>query len=191
MRSTWSFPVFCFIIFQTLLQSACHEISIHNGKLPAELQAQSRQLDGVYRGSFAGQNSQIQIQTLQGKPQISFEYAEGNHPFGRACEFAVGDLSQLHLEKVENIENENPSQKISSTFQFEAKNCDIPLAAHELTVQAEKVDSHIELTLQLLEKEETQRVCDWTSSPEQLLPQPPCRWIPQPVYFAGHYSKDL
>jgi hypothetical protein len=77
----------------------CREVTINDGRVPAEYLTQAKQLEGHYKGSFDGKRAEIEIYFEGDRPFIRYTDSRGNDPLDANCNSKIDLLQSIVLFK--------------------------------------------------------------------------------------------
>lgn len=87
-----------------LALSGCKEITIKDGRVPAEYLAQAKAMEGTYYGSFDGKRAQIKIRFEGDLAVLDYSDSYGTDPIDPNCHSKIDLLKKVVLHKKDGQE---------------------------------------------------------------------------------------
>ncbi len=170
-----------FLFFSALILSACNEVAVEDGVVPAEYAGYVKPYLGTYYGQVEGKQTEITISMSNNTPEVTVRNAEGNDITGSSCRSRVGLLKRI---KAEDIGNKNYVLE-RATFALDPGFCMIQ--GREV---AFNFKSSNEFRLEILERED-RRICPPPrNGPPGTGPiDEPCDEFGTVTYLTGHFRK--
>lgn len=79
----------------------CNGMTVHDGRMPADLSSQSDQISGLYDGRFAGQSGQMRISMIDDRPVLIWLGENGSDILDQRCSSQVGALREVRWREAD------------------------------------------------------------------------------------------
>lgn len=163
-----------------LLFSACQEIEIEDGRIPAQYLEQAQQLVGDYPGVMEREAATLTI-ALDGDKLI---LTANRDLLGGACESSIGDLLAIR-----GRERDGVTELRSAKFAFDANQCSFNVEGNRLNFTVRQRNGNIELNASILERSELRRICRPQCDPWGRCDDN-CEYERDDYYLTGRFTKS-
>jgi hypothetical protein len=148
-----------------------NSIDIKNGSLPDAYLPQTKKYEGIYRGLFESNPSQIELRIQGNIPQIIYTDNDGHEILDQSCHSKIGQLQKLIL-----TDEKNKFLNSQAYFAFDPGNCK-NIRGRELILS---FISEKSFTLEILNETRQTLLCR---------PHGGCHSTYRNIYFYGNYSR--